>query len=72
MAIILPTYIKDYTPYRYPDEIENTGISDYNFLYTPISKVFLFKDTTGKLTEVTIDFPVIDNLLKVNKQGARS
>lgn len=72
MAIIQPTYIKDYVDYRYPNAIENNGLSEYNFLYSPISKVFLFKETKGKLTEVTIDLPTIDNLIEVNIQGSRN
>ena len=69
MAIIQPTYVKDYMSYRYPDAIENNGLSDYNFFYTPINKVFWFKKPSGNLTEVTIDFLKIDNLIEVNNNG---
>lgn len=69
MAIILPKYAPDYIPYRYPDKIEGNGLSDYNFFYTPVNKSFWFKNPNGKLTEVTIDFLKIDNLIVVNNNG---
>ena len=72
MAIIQPTYVKDYMSYRYPDAIENNGLSDYNFFYTPISKVFLFKESKSKLTEVKIDLLLLNNLVEVNPEGTRS
>ncbi|MFN7656227.1 MAG: hypothetical protein ACK5OW_00390 [bacterium] len=72
MAIILPTYSQDYLPYRYADRIENNGLSEYNFFYSPVSKVFWFKNPKGTLTQVTIDLPTIDNLIEVNNNGQRT
>ena len=72
MAIINPTYNENFVKYRFADKIELNGLSNYNFFYSPISKEFLLKESKGKLTKVTIDLPMIDNLIKVNIQSSRA
>ena len=73
MAILEPQYVPNYVAYRYPNAFEFNGLSDYNFLYTPVSKPFLFKSENDKVAQqITIDLLVLDNLIEVNDNGQRA
>jgi hypothetical protein len=64
---IQPKYDTNNLPYRFPNLIENNGISKFDFFYSTTNKTFLFKDKNSSLTNVTIDFIKVDNMFVTNK-----
>lgn len=67
MASIQPKYDSNKLSYRFPNLIENNGISNFDFFYSATNKAFLFKDKNSSLTNVTIDFIKVDNMFVANK-----
>lgn len=62
MAKIIPTYSPEYIGYRIPDEITSPTISKADYFITPTNKNFIFKNETGEVVYVNIDFLSLDNL----------
>lgn len=67
MAIILPTYGPDFLNYRYPDQSVSPLISNKDYFYTADNKNFVYKNESGVVTNVNIDFLSIDNLYFNNR-----
>ena len=67
LKIIQPTYTEPFLPYRYANQIEANGISNYNFFYSVNEKDFYFKsDKNALVTRRTVDFLNIDNAFLIN------
>jgi hypothetical protein len=67
MSKILPTYGPDFINYRYPDNITSPTISNNDYFYTANNKNFIYKNETGVVTYVNIDFWSLDNLYFNNR-----
>ena len=66
MASIQPNTNPNKLSYRYPNLIENNGVSAFDFFYSATNKTFLFKGLGTPLTNVTIDFLKVDNMFVTN------
>lgn len=62
MAKILPTYEPNFINYRYPDNTTTPGVSSKDYFYSVNNKNFYFKNETGIVSSVNIDFLNLDNL----------
>ena len=62
MAKIIPIYGPEYFGHRIPDEVTSKIISKADYFITPVAKSFYFKNKSGEVTQVKIDFLSLDNL----------
>lgn len=62
MAKIIPIYSPENYGHRIPDQITNPNISKADYFFTPTAKNFYFKNKSGEVTQIKIDFLKVDNL----------